>query len=132
MTLIDLLVVIVETNKLLEGLGGIVSLKPVVEALDGVKVGVDRTASELAIMRLKREILELERQRQDVSENLNWWFLYLVEWNLHTIRVSHYTFWFYVFIFSEDFNRVMPGIFSVWHWCSNRVAEISDYTSGKT
>ena len=44
--------------------GGIVSLKPVIEALDGVKVGVDRTASELAIMRLEREILELERQRR--------------------------------------------------------------------
>jgi predicted RNA-binding Zn-ribbon protein involved in translation (DUF1610 family) len=39
--------------------GGIVALKPVVDELKGVKVGVDRTASELAIPRLEKEIGEL-------------------------------------------------------------------------
>lgn len=43
--------------------GGIVSLSPVVEALKKVEVGVDKTASELAINRLQREIDELRSQR---------------------------------------------------------------------
>lgn len=43
--------------------GGIVSLSPVVEALEKVEVGVDKTASELAINRLQREIDELRSQR---------------------------------------------------------------------
>jgi len=37
--------------------GGILSLSPVVEALKKVEVGVDKTASELAINRLQRERL---------------------------------------------------------------------------
>jgi hypothetical protein len=40
--------------------GGIVSLKPLVEKLDKIGVSVDRTASELAIRRLKEEISENE------------------------------------------------------------------------
>jgi len=36
--------------------GGIVSLAPVTESLNQIKVGVDKTASELAIKRLKEEI----------------------------------------------------------------------------
>ncbi len=36
--------------------GGVVSLSPVVEGLKRVERGVDRTASELAIARLKKEI----------------------------------------------------------------------------
>ncbi len=43
--------------------GGIVSLSPVVEALKKVEVGVDKTASELAINRLQREIDEQRSQR---------------------------------------------------------------------
>jgi len=43
--------------------GGIVSLSPVVEALKKVEVVVDKTASELAINRLQREIDELRSQR---------------------------------------------------------------------
>ena len=41
--------------------GGIVSIEPVVEGLKEVKVGVDKTASELAIKRLKQEITGLEK-----------------------------------------------------------------------
>jgi len=43
--------------------GGIVSLSPVVEALRKVEVGVDKTASELALNRLQREIDELHSRR---------------------------------------------------------------------
>jgi len=41
--------------------GGIITLAPVVEGLKKVQTGVDKTASELAIQRLTREISELER-----------------------------------------------------------------------
>ncbi len=40
--------------------GGIVSLAPVVDAIRNVETGVDKTASELAIARLQREIDDLE------------------------------------------------------------------------
>jgi DNA-directed RNA polymerase subunit RPC12/RpoP len=39
--------------------GGIVALKPVVDELKGVRAGTDKTASELAIPRLEKEIAEL-------------------------------------------------------------------------
>jgi hypothetical protein len=41
--------------------GGIVSLSPVAEHLKGIKVGVDKTASELAIPRLQGEITQLKK-----------------------------------------------------------------------
>jgi hypothetical protein len=54
--------------------GGIVTLQPVVDELkkvstgiSGVKVGVDRTASELAIQRLLSEIQELIRRREEIA-----------------------------------------------------------------
>jgi hypothetical protein len=44
--------------------GGTISLAPVVEGLREVKTGVDKTASELAITRLKKEIEDLYSQRE--------------------------------------------------------------------
>jgi len=38
--------------------GGLVTLKPVVEQLEGVRVATDKTASELALVRLEKEIEE--------------------------------------------------------------------------
>ena len=49
--------------------GGIVSLAPVVEGLKVVKVGVDKTASELAIKRLRQEISSLERDLSNAKES---------------------------------------------------------------
>jgi hypothetical protein len=39
--------------------GGIVSLKPVIESIQRLQVGVDKTAAELAIVRLRNEISQL-------------------------------------------------------------------------
>ena len=50
--------------------GGIVSLAPIIEKLQGVKVGVDKTASELAIKRLKSEISKLENQLPPIRESI--------------------------------------------------------------
>jgi hypothetical protein len=43
---------------------GVISLAPVVEGLKNVQIGVDKTASELAIKRLKEEIVEIEERLQ--------------------------------------------------------------------
>jgi len=50
--------------------GGTVSLAPVVEGLRKVQSGVDKTASELAIVRLKHEIEELEEEYSDLESHL--------------------------------------------------------------
>jgi ribosomal protein S27E len=42
--------------------GGIITLKPIVDGIKGVKRGVDKTASELAIVRLNKEIDDLEEE----------------------------------------------------------------------
>jgi len=46
--------------------GGIVSLAPVVDGIRRVEAGVDRTASELAINRLEKEIKALEKKIADI------------------------------------------------------------------
>jgi len=46
--------------------GGIVALSPVVDAIKKVEVGVNKTASELALARLDRDIRELQAQRAQV------------------------------------------------------------------
>jgi len=49
---------------------GAVSLAPVLEVMEGVKIGVDKTASELAIVRLQKEIPEIVAAREKfVNEN---------------------------------------------------------------
>jgi len=42
--------------------GGIVTLRPVIENIAKLQAGVDKTASDLAIVRLKQEILELDNE----------------------------------------------------------------------
>jgi len=46
--------------------GGIVSLSPVVEAINQVKSGVDKTTAELAMVRLPKEIENLKKQKIDL------------------------------------------------------------------
>jgi len=48
--------------------GGVVSLKPMVDELKGVKVGVDKTASELAIVRLRGELAALTAELKAIDE----------------------------------------------------------------
>jgi hypothetical protein len=55
------------TEFLVDRGGGIVSLAPVLEGLNRVERGVDRTASELAIARLQKEIAPLVEQRRSTS-----------------------------------------------------------------
>jgi len=43
--------------------GGTVALKAVTDAIREVQIGTDRTAAELAIVRLSAELAELEKQR---------------------------------------------------------------------
>jgi hypothetical protein len=50
--------------------GGLVSLAPVVDGIQQVRMGVDKTASELAIRRLSEEIAELQSERDSISRKL--------------------------------------------------------------
>jgi hypothetical protein len=50
--------------------GGIVALAPVIAGLKQVQVGVDKTASELAIKRLRDELINLQAQRQRAAAEL--------------------------------------------------------------
>jgi predicted RNA-binding Zn-ribbon protein involved in translation (DUF1610 family) len=47
--------------------GNAISLAPVIEGLKGVKVGVDKTVSELAIKRLSEEIDNLEKEISEIN-----------------------------------------------------------------
>lgn len=58
--------------------GGVVSLKPVVEQLEQVKVGTDRTASELALVRLEKEITQLAGQLNALQSSEGQWALFFV------------------------------------------------------
>ena len=49
--------------------GGIVTVAPVIEKLDRIVSGVDRHASELAIVRLKNECREVEEEIEAVKGN---------------------------------------------------------------
>jgi ribosomal protein S27E len=48
--------------------GGAIFLTPVVETLQHIQVGTDKTASELAISRLKSEIDEIEKIKREVKD----------------------------------------------------------------
>ena len=47
--------------------GGIVTLKPVIDSIKKVQVGVDKTASELAIVRIDKEISQLRQEIREIS-----------------------------------------------------------------
>jgi len=49
--------------------GGTVSLKPVMDAIEAVKNGVDRTAVELALQRLRQDIEDLEKDQEDLHRS---------------------------------------------------------------
>jgi hypothetical protein len=51
--------------------GGVIVLKPIMDRLDKIDSSTDRTASELAINRLKEEIKELEKTYQDSINKKN-------------------------------------------------------------
>lgn len=55
------------TEHIVERSGGVVTLEPIVKELKGVKAGVDKTASELAITRLEAEIDKLEKERMNLG-----------------------------------------------------------------
>jgi predicted RNA-binding Zn-ribbon protein involved in translation (DUF1610 family) len=50
--------------------GGTVSLKPVEDAIHKVQVGTDKTAAELALVRLPKELAELEASWRQCEEQL--------------------------------------------------------------
>jgi len=53
---------------IVERSGGAITFAPVVDGLKEVKTGVDKTASELAIRRLKDEVSNLAQQRNEIKQ----------------------------------------------------------------
>ena len=56
-----------------ESWGGVISLSPVVEGLKRVERGVDKTASELALVRLQKEIDALDRRHTELWGSRQSW-----------------------------------------------------------
>ena len=51
--------------------GGVVYLKPIIETLQNIQVGTDKTVSELAIARLKNEIDEIEKVKKEIIDSIS-------------------------------------------------------------
>ena len=54
--------------------GGAIYLTPVIETLQNLQAGTDKTASELAIARLKTEIEEIEKAKKGIKEAISYAF----------------------------------------------------------
>ena len=55
------------TEQIVQRRGGAVALKAVTEAIQKVQIAADKTAAELALVRLERELLELRRKTTEQS-----------------------------------------------------------------
>ena len=84
--------------------GGIVSLSPVVEGLKKVEIGVDKTASELALVRIEKEINVLKGQRLSIDSNGRTRFNYLVVGILFLILGLSFE------LINHSFLCLIPGI----------------------
>ncbi len=58
------------TEHIVRRSGGIVSIAPVIEAVQQVKMGVDRTASELAIARIKGDMQKLSLEIYSIQNQM--------------------------------------------------------------
>jgi DNA-directed RNA polymerase subunit RPC12/RpoP len=59
------------TEQLVERKGGTIALKGVEEAISRVQVGTDKTAAELALPRLEKELEEVTKQRKLIEARAN-------------------------------------------------------------
>ncbi len=104
---------------------GIVSLSPVVDALKTVGVGVDKTAAELAIVRLNKEIGELLVQKSELlgrspqPRYKGQWVLFFALVGLSFLCFTALLWWpspglgaaaFLVLTLASGFGAVMTGI----------------------
>jgi hypothetical protein len=71
--------------------GGLVSLSPVVEGIHQVRMGVDRTASELAIPRLEKQVAQLEAMRRRTPDQFNRYWLIGIVCALVFVGIAGYT-----------------------------------------
>ena len=60
----------------------VISLTPLVREIRKVQSGVDKTASELAIMRLKKEITFLENEFEEDIPNQKWYIQIIIVWGM--------------------------------------------------
>ena len=63
----------------------VISLTPFVDGIKKVQIGVDKTASELAIVRLKDEIALLENEYEDKYSYRNWLIKTIIVWGIGSL-----------------------------------------------
>src|SRR5688572_14087956 len=56
------------SEQIVERRGGTIGLRLIVDAVSRVQTGTDKTAAELAIIRLEKEIMSVQAQRQDADK----------------------------------------------------------------
>ena len=64
---------------------GIISLSPIADDIRKVRVGVDKTASELAIKRIPKELVELESSRKKIA-----WELTTINYDIERLSRKDY------------------------------------------
>jgi len=81
---------------------GIVSLAPVIDGLARVGEGVDKAASELAIVRLKREIEDLKAEVDTLSNlQIKTWKFHVPAWALAAVGL-------YLIMLAADQENIWP------------------------
>ena len=101
---------------------GTISIKPITEGLKLIKTGVDKTASELAIVRLKPEISHIEHEIRGIynrRSNTKWHVVGEVILGFYAIGCSIY---FLIALFMGEFTALLVPmveaiVFTVaWVW----------------
>lgn len=91
--------------------GGIVSLSPVVDALRKVEVGVDKTAAELAIVRLQKEIAYLQTNKNELLEDFPQPKISNASYFVIGLGFLSVLSSLYMFSHSDDYTRLVGFVF---------------------
>jgi hypothetical protein len=98
--------------------GNIIFLKPVIEEIGKVRMGVDKTASELALQRLQPEINRMKSEVDSIRENLQSGY---IANGYHTVLIGYFI---EQRMYREKFEGAEPQPF----WKSNIEKEIESLT----
>lgn len=96
------------TEQIVRRSGGIIALAPIVYEISKVKAGVDKTAAELAIKRLKEEINDLQNQYSTLYSERSSSTTGLVIVGLGVFLLGGATFW--GGITDPNFNSILIGL----------------------
>jgi hypothetical protein len=90
--------------------GGLVSVLPIVDELAKVKIGVDKTASELAIRRLQGELDDLEKEYADNYSRKSRTITPILVWMIVIMGGLYFAIVGLYFATSTDLTTIILGI----------------------